>query len=95
MRRRRNIARLLMAALLALFAVFLVYPVWLTVRGGFEGAEGGFTFYHVAQVVADPVLRGGLLNAFAIATCTTVLCLVIARRRRCWPRSTTSPPRPR
>ncbi|MHC4590347.1 MAG: ABC transporter permease, partial [Planctomycetota bacterium] len=78
MRRRRNIARLLMAALLALFAVFLVYPVWLTVRGGFEGAEGGFTFYHVAQVVADPVLRGGLLNAFAIATCTTVLCLVIA-----------------
>jgi iron(III) transport system permease protein len=78
MRRRRIVARLLMAALFAVFAVFLVYPVWLTVRGGFEAADGGFTFHPVWQVVADPVLRGGLLNAFAIATCTTALCLVIA-----------------
>ncbi|MHC5007882.1 MAG: ABC transporter permease, partial [Planctomycetota bacterium] len=78
MRRRRNVARLLMGALLAAFAVFLVYPVWLTVRGGFETAEGGFTFYHVGQVIADPVLRRGLLNAFAIAGCTTALCLLIA-----------------
>ncbi|MHC4825365.1 MAG: iron ABC transporter permease, partial [Planctomycetota bacterium] len=78
MRRRRNVARLLMGAVLAAFAVFLVYPVWLTVRGGFEADGGGLTFHHVGQVVADPVLRQGLLNAFAIATCTTALCLVIA-----------------
>jgi iron(III) transport system permease protein len=77
-RRHAVIARLLMAALLAGFAVFLIYPVWLTIRGGFEGPRGGITFHHVAQVLADPVLRGGLLNAFAIAACTTLLSLVIA-----------------
>ncbi|MHC4219224.1 MAG: ABC transporter permease [Planctomycetota bacterium] len=78
MRQRRMIPRVLMGALFAGFAVFLVYPVWLTVRGGFEASGGGFTFSHVAQVLADPVLREGLFNAFAIATCTTLLSLVIA-----------------
>jgi iron(III) transport system permease protein len=67
-----------MAALFSGFAVFLIYPVWLTIRGGFEGARGGITLDHVAQVLADPVLRGGLFNALAIAVCTTLLSLAIA-----------------
>ncbi len=67
-----------MAALLALFAVVLIYPIWLTIRGGFETADGGFTLGHVRQVVMDPVLRRGLVNAFAIAACTTVLSLILA-----------------
>jgi iron(III) transport system permease protein len=68
----------LLAAIGAFFALFLVYPVWLTVRGGFESASGGLTLYHVGQVVADPALRGGLVNAMLIATATTALCLLLA-----------------
>jgi iron(III) transport system permease protein len=80
MRARRIRQYALLAALLALFAVFLVYPIWLTVKGGFESQQtgGGFTLYHVLGVFTDPVLRTGLINAFAIAVATTGLCLVLA-----------------
>ncbi|NIM42067.1 MAG: iron ABC transporter permease, partial [Hydrogenophaga sp.] len=65
-------------ALLALLGAVLLWPIWLTVRGGFEAADGGFTLYHIIQVAADPVLREGLINAFAIAICTTLLSLVLS-----------------
>ena len=68
----------LLVALLSLFAVFLLYPIWLTVRGGFETDAGAVTLHHVAEVFRDPVLRGGLFNALGIAVCTTLVALVIA-----------------
>ncbi len=67
-----------MGALLAFFALFLIYPIWLTVAGGFESRHGGFTLYHIWTVFEDPVLRSGLLNATGIAVATTLLCMVIA-----------------
>ena len=77
--RRRNIpSRLVMVGLLAFFAIFLIYPIWLTVQGGFESQNGGITFHHVLLVFEDPVLRDGFLNAVGIAVCTTLVCLVIA-----------------
>ncbi|HRQ75507.1 MAG TPA: iron ABC transporter permease [Phycisphaerales bacterium] len=69
---------LLMSAILAGFAAFLLYPIWLTVQGGFEGRDGGFTLFHVGMVFLDPALRTGLLNAFLIALCTTFVSLVLA-----------------
>jgi iron(III) transport system permease protein len=67
---------------LALLAVVLIWPIWLTVRGAFlqemVATGGGFTLYHVLEVFRDPVLRLGLFNAFAIATFTTALSILIA-----------------
>jgi len=77
MRRIRPSHIIVMVVLLALFAIFLLYPIWLTIRGGFE-SETGFTLYHIITVFKDPALRMGLLNAFGIAICTTLLCLIIA-----------------
>ncbi len=67
-----------MGGLLAFFGAFLIYPIWLTVQGGFESKAGGFTMHHVLVVFEDPVLRAGFLNALGIAVCTTLVCLVIA-----------------
>ncbi len=67
-----------MVGLLTVLGVLLLYPIWLTVRGGFEAKDGGFTLYHVLDVLEDPMLRGGLLNALAIATATTVLSVIIS-----------------
>jgi len=78
MRRLRLPQALLMIALLAFFGVFLIYPIWLTVRGGFEGHGGRFTLHHIAVVFADSSLRAGLVNAFLIAVCTTALCFLLA-----------------
>jgi iron(III) transport system permease protein len=68
----------MLALLLAGFAVFMLYPIWLTISGGFETDEGGFTLAHIFAAFADPAVRTGLVNALAIATCTTLLCLVIS-----------------
>jgi len=69
-----------LASLLLLLGAALLYPIWLTVRGGFADniATGeGFTLTHVALVFQDPVLREGLLNAFLIALWTTLLSFAI------------------
>ena len=69
---------LLLASLLALLGVVLLYPIWLTVRGAFLTDDGGFTLYHVLDVLQDDSLRGGLVNALIIATATTMLSTILA-----------------
>lgn len=86
---------LLFAVALAVLAVFLIWPIFLTVRGGFvepgvDGGEPSWTFRYIydfgphsddsppAGVLQNPVLRRGLLNSLAIATCTTILCLIVS-----------------
>ena len=78
MRRRRLAPKLIMVGLFAFFAAFLLYPIWLTVQGGFESRDGGFTLHHILTVFEDPVLRAGFLNALGIAVGTTLVCLIIS-----------------
>ena len=67
--------------LLAILLVFLVWPIALTVRGGFI-ADGAFTLdYFVGEgvgVLRDPLYRTGLINSVGVAVFTTLLCLLIA-----------------
>ena len=67
-------------SIFALLAVVLIYPIWLTVQGGFTSVQpgGGFTLWHVLEVFRDPDLRAGILNALLIATCTTFLATVVS-----------------
>lgn len=71
----------LYVGILCILAVFLIWPILLTVRGGFVGSDGGFTLdYFFADgtgVLRDPLYLRGLLNAFLIAVCTTLLCLLL------------------
>lgn len=80
--RLRTVAQYaLLATLLGLFGFFLLYPIWLTVRGGFatDVQRGtGFTFDHVLAIFRDPVLRQGLTNSLLVATCTTLAATAIA-----------------
>jgi len=69
-----------LASILTLLGLALLYPIWLTVRGGFaeDIATGqGFTLEHIALVFQDPVLREGLFNSFQIAVWTTLLSFLI------------------
>lgn len=88
---------LLYGVILAILGAFLIWPITLTVWGGFvhpDGATavdpdtgqavdiaGDFTLkYFISPevgVLRDPLYRQGLFNAFMIAVCTTLLCLVI------------------
>ncbi len=71
----------LMLIVLAALSVCLLYPIYLTVRGGFarDVAHGtGFTFDHIILIFQDPSAVAGLLNSLKIAAGTTTLALLIA-----------------
>ncbi len=76
-RPRRLYAYGALLLLLAFLGVFLIWPMVLTVRGGFRAADGGFTWEHLVGLFEDPVVMAGLINSLKIAACTTVLCLLI------------------
>jgi iron(III) transport system permease protein len=71
----------ILAFLLTLLSLFLLYPIALTVRGGFarDVATGeGFTLRHIQMVFRDPVLVQGLINSLKIAISTTTIALILA-----------------
>ena len=77
--RRRDVYRYgLFAGLLAIMAVFLIWPIALTVQGGFTAPDGSFTLRYVRHVFENPVYLEGLLNSLLIAVCTTAVSLVLA-----------------
>lgn len=76
----------LLGLLLTLMAVFLIWPILLTVAGGFHH-DGQFTLKYFFDtgadaagigVLQDPLYLHGLLNSLLVAVCTTLLCLVIS-----------------
>ncbi len=71
----------LLSAILFILALFLLYPIGLTVRGGFAAdiATGeGWTLDHLILVFKDPTRVAGIVNAFKIAVATTTLCILIS-----------------
>lgn len=72
---------LLVWGLTALLALILLYPVALTVRGGFaaDPATGrGFTLEHLLNVFRDPVVLRDVGNSLRVAMTTTVLATLLA-----------------
>ncbi|MFG0258155.1 MAG: ABC transporter permease [Phycisphaerales bacterium JB043] len=70
----------MLVGLLVIFALLLIYPIWLTVRGGFATditSGTGFTMDSIWLVFRDPVTRAGLFNAFGLALATSALCALI------------------
>ncbi len=71
----------LMGFCVLILLLFLVYPILLTVRGGFyddPAGRSGFTFRHLIQIFDDPRTLSGLFNSFIIASGTTTLAVALA-----------------
>ena len=62
----------------AFFACFFVMPILSVVQTAFHGAEGGFTMEYVLEIFRNALYREGLVNSFAIATWTTLGCLLLS-----------------
>jgi iron(III) transport system permease protein len=78
---RRSASAILLWSCIALLALLLLYPIILTIRGGFhqDVAKGtGFTLDHLLRVFQDPRLRGSLFNSLRVAALTTTLATLIA-----------------
>jgi len=71
----------LLLLILGALGLGLLYPIWLTVRGGFASdvvTGQGFTLRHLVSIFQDPLLREGLFNSFRVAVSTTFFTIVIA-----------------
>ncbi len=82
---RRLVEQTLVVLLIAFLGLSLIYPIVLTIRGGFAIDPSGdaslfenWTLTHVLRVFRDPVTREGLFNAAWIAVGTTLLSAAIA-----------------
>jgi iron(III) transport system permease protein len=70
--------------ILAVMVLFLGWPIFQTLRVGFQGVAtadhgyGKFTFAYIAAVFSDPLLRDGLMHSAFIAISVTVLCSVVS-----------------
>jgi iron(III) transport system permease protein len=69
--------------LLALFAVFLLWPIARVLQGAFfsinpGGTRGDFTWAYLAGVFKDQEFRRGLINSATIAICVTCLASLIS-----------------
>ena len=79
----RTWAYLFSAFVLAVFAVFLLWPIYQVVRVGFfgipvEGQPAQFTLGYIKAIFLDPDLRRGLLNSAGIAVGVTAVCMLIS-----------------
>lgn len=71
----------LLAFLLAILALFLIYPIILTIGGAVtaDTPDGvRLTFENIRLVFLDPTLVRGIRNSFLLAACTTTFTILIA-----------------
>jgi iron(III) transport system permease protein len=72
---------IILGVLLAALAICLLYPIYLTVRGGFyedPATRTGFSIRHLQSALTDPRVQDALFNSFKIAVATTILATLIA-----------------
>lgn len=74
----RKIAILITTIVVAIFGVFFLYPVGMTLAVAFQNEDGGFTLDYVLGVFRNPVYVEGLWNAFVMGICSTIAALIIA-----------------
>ena len=67
----------LTALVVVLLVVFLIVPVCMVIRTGFQPA-GGSRFYWLGRVFANPVLVRQLVNGLLLGCVTTCLSLMVA-----------------
>ena len=74
----RKTAYAIFGLTLAFFLCFFLWPILQILRGGFVNANGSFTLVYFLEVFANPIYLEGLLNAFLIATFTTLFCFALS-----------------
>ncbi len=72
-----RIAKILSLPLSVFIGLFLLWPVFSIVGGGFFD-EGNFTLRHFVAVLENSVYTEGMFNSLILAAGTTVLCLIFA-----------------
>ncbi len=71
-------ARTVLFGTLFFFAIFFLWPLWVTLETAVLDPKGHITLDYLIEVFINPLYREGLLNSFIIAVWTTICCIVLA-----------------
>jgi iron(III) transport system permease protein len=74
--KRFDVWTIVSLAVIALYGLFLLYPLYELLKDSVIGPEG-FTWRFFSKLFTNPFYANTLLHSFAIAICTTVISLVI------------------
>ncbi|MBC7979645.1 MAG: iron ABC transporter permease, partial [Armatimonadetes bacterium] len=78
----RKLAWGITLGVVALFALFFVYPAWMVVKQAFQATDGNgetmWTMDFIRVVFLNPIYREGLWNAFMMGVVSTGLTLLLA-----------------
>ncbi|MSQ90860.1 MAG: iron ABC transporter permease [Phycisphaerales bacterium] len=75
--RTRRIDALILVALLGILTLFLLVPIWYSVRGALHDSQG-WTLFYIFDVFREPQLRAGLWNALLIGIGSTLVASAVA-----------------
>ena len=74
---RKILLPLLPYGIIGYLGIFLIYPVWVMLKGAFSSANG-FSFEYFTILISSPLVREACLNSLIIALATTILTLIIS-----------------
>lgn len=60
------------------FFCFFLWPIWQILKGGFIDSNGAFTIGYFIEVFASPIYREGFATSFWLATCSTLMTMLVA-----------------
>jgi len=73
-----TLARIVFLLTAVFFGLFLIWPVFETLRGAFTGPGGAFTLAYTVEVFRNPIYLEGLWNSFLMGIGSTALAALIA-----------------
>lgn len=74
---RHDVWHLISYLTLALYALFLVYPLCMVLQNAVRSSDGAFTLAHFAKFFSRQYYIGTLANSFNVSVAATVLALVL------------------
>lgn len=76
-KRRRDIWTLVSAGILALYAIFMIFPLFSLLRNAVIGQNGTFTVEYFIRFFSKKYYLDTILNSFSVSISATVLTMII------------------
>ena len=74
---RRDVWMAISVVILALYALFMIYPLFMLLRNAVIGNGGQFTLEYFVKFLSKQYYLGTILNSFAVSISATILTMVI------------------
>ena len=74
---KRDVWTLISFAILAIFILFMIYPLAILLKNSVVNEDKQFTFGYFVKFLSKPYYAGTILNSFKVSMCATVLSLIL------------------